>query len=46
MRTHPLTTERIADMQNRQATAPYRQRPDSIEFELVRAEREVMVPGE
>jgi beta-barrel assembly-enhancing protease len=37
LRTHPLTTERIADMQNRQATAPYRQRPDSVEFQLVRS---------
>ncbi|MGE5794179.1 MAG: M48 family metallopeptidase, partial [Bacteroidota bacterium] len=37
LRTHPLTTERIADMQNRQANAPYRQRPDSMEFQLVRA---------
>ena len=37
LRTHPLTTERIADMQNRQASAPYRQRPDSAEFQLVRA---------
>jgi predicted Zn-dependent protease len=37
LRTHPLTTERIADMQNRQASAPYRQRPDSMEFQLVRA---------
>jgi predicted Zn-dependent protease len=37
VRTHPLTTERIADMQNRQAAAPYRQRPDSQEFQLVRA---------
>ena len=37
LRTHPLTTERIADMQNRQAGAPYRQRPDSMEFQLVRA---------
>jgi predicted Zn-dependent protease len=37
LRTHPLTTERIADMQNRAATAPYRQRPDSPEFQFVRA---------
>lgn len=37
LRTHPLNTERIADMQNRAATAPYRQRPDSPEFQLVRA---------
>jgi predicted Zn-dependent protease len=37
LRTHPLNIERIADMQNRQASAPYRQRPDSMEFQLVRA---------
>lgn len=37
LRTHPLTVERIADMQNRAQDLPYRQRPDSIEFELVRA---------
>jgi predicted Zn-dependent protease len=37
LRTHPLTVERIADMQNRAQEAPYRQRPDSIEFQLVRA---------
>ncbi len=37
LRTHPLNTERIADMQNRAANAPYRQRPDSAEFQLVRA---------
>ena len=37
MRTHPLTTERIADMQNRAYHAVYRQSPDSLEFHLVRA---------
>ena len=37
LRTHPLTTERIADMQNRAANARYRQRADSREFQLVRA---------
>jgi predicted Zn-dependent protease len=37
LRTHPLTTERIADMQNRVQDAPYRQRADPIEFQLVRA---------
>jgi predicted Zn-dependent protease len=37
LRTHPLTTERIADMQNRSQTAAYRQSPDSVEFHLVRA---------
>jgi predicted Zn-dependent protease len=37
LRTHPLTTERIADMQNRVANLPYRQVPDSLDFQLVRA---------
>ena len=34
---HPVTTERIADAQNRAASLPYRQHPDSLEFQLVRA---------
>ncbi len=37
LRTHPLTTERITDMENRIAQKPYRQVPDSEEFGLVRA---------
>ena len=37
LRTHPLTTERIADMENRIRQAHYRQVPDSAEFLLVRA---------
>src|SRR5688572_7259933 len=37
MRTHPVTTERIADVQNRAASLPYRQHLDSAEFQLVRA---------
>jgi predicted Zn-dependent protease len=37
LRTHPLTVERIADMQNRAQEAPYKQRPDSMEFQLVRS---------
>jgi len=37
LRTHPLTTERIADAQARAAEQPYRQRLDSPEFQLVRA---------
>ncbi len=36
-RTHPLTYERIADVQNRVDAMPYRQVPDSLEFLLVRA---------
>jgi beta-barrel assembly-enhancing protease len=37
LRTHPLTFERIADIQNRIQSLPYRQVPDSLEFQLVRA---------
>ncbi|HWS03106.1 MAG TPA: M48 family metalloprotease, partial [Gammaproteobacteria bacterium] len=37
LRTHPITTERITDMENRIAQKPYRQVPDSEEFGLVRA---------
>jgi predicted Zn-dependent protease len=37
LRTHPLTTERIADMDNRIQMRPYRQVADSLEFLLVRA---------
>lgn len=37
LRTHPLNTERIADMQNRVQDAPFKQRADSIDFHMVRA---------
>jgi predicted Zn-dependent protease len=37
LRTHPLTFERIADMQNRTEGGSYRQIPDSLEFQLIRA---------
>lgn len=37
LRTHPLTYERIADMENRTQNLSYKQIPDSIEFQLVRA---------
>jgi predicted Zn-dependent protease len=37
MRSHPLTVERISDMQNRRRSAPYRQVADSLDFQLVRA---------
>jgi len=37
LRTHPLTFERIADMQNRTESLGYRQVPDSLEFQLIRA---------
>jgi predicted Zn-dependent protease len=37
LRTHPLTTERIADMENRIQSRPYRQVADSLDFLLVHA---------
>ena len=37
LRTHPLTFERIADMQGRTQNMGYRQVPDSLEFQLIRA---------
>ena len=37
LRSHPLTLDRIADMQNRIQDYPYRQVADQIEFHLVRA---------
>ncbi|CAN4266475.1 COG4783 Putative Zn-dependent protease, contains TPR repeats [Methylophilaceae bacterium] len=37
LRTHPLTSERIADVDNRVALMPYRQVPNSLDFQLVRA---------
>ncbi len=37
LRTHPLTTERIADVQNRVEALPYRQVRDSLDFQLVKA---------
>lgn len=41
LRTHPLTSERISDMENRAQQRPYRQVPDSIDFELIRAKLRV-----
>lgn len=37
LRTHPLTTERIADMENRVGAMRYRQVPDSADFRFARA---------
>lgn len=37
LRTHPLTYERIADMQNRAQNLHYRQVPDGLDFQLIRA---------
>ena len=37
LRTHPLPFERLADIQNRIQDLRYRQVPDTIEFQLIRA---------
>ena len=37
LRSHPLTVERISDMQNRAQSAPYRQVVSSLDFHLIRA---------
>jgi predicted Zn-dependent protease len=37
LRTHPLTHERMADLQNRLGEMKYRQHADSLDFQLVRA---------
>jgi beta-barrel assembly-enhancing protease len=37
LRTHPITTERIADAENRIQGLPYKQTPDSLDFLLARA---------
>jgi len=42
LRTHPLTGERLADMQNREQGLAYRQVPDSLEFHLVKARLRAM----
>lgn len=37
LRSHPVTFERIAEAQARAASQPYRQVPDSLDFQMVRA---------
>ncbi len=37
LRTHPITSERVADIGNRVQSQPYRLIPDSLDFHLVRA---------
>jgi len=45
LRSHPLTTERITDMENRIQLLRYKQVPDSIEFQLVRAKLKAQDSG-
>lgn len=42
LRTHPLTGERMTDIQNRVLDIRYRQHADSLEFHLVKAKLRVM----
>ncbi len=42
LRTHPLTTERIADIEARIRTMNYRQRLDSLDFSLIKARLRVL----
>lgn len=37
LRTHPMSGERMSDIQNRAQFLPYKQIPDSLDFHLVRA---------
>jgi predicted Zn-dependent protease len=37
LRSHPLTTERIADIEARIRNQPYKQRADSLDFQLIKA---------
>jgi predicted Zn-dependent protease len=49
LRTHPVTTSRIADSRNRAESYPYKQYPDSYEYHLLRAtirERQFKNPNE
>lgn len=42
LRTHPLTTERIADIEARIRPMPVRQRADSLDFSLIKARARVL----
>ncbi len=42
LRTHPLNTERMADIQARVRDVRTRQRPDSLDFQLIRARLRVL----
>lgn len=48
LRTHPLSGERLTDMQNRELQVPYRQVVDSVDFHLVKAKIRAMqgTPGD
>lgn len=43
LRDHPLTYERIAEMEDRVQNLPFRQVPDSIDFQLMRSRLRVLL---
>lgn len=45
LRSHPLTSERLADIENRLLSVPYKQIPDSLDFQLVRAKLRATTAG-
>ncbi len=45
LRSHPLTSERIADMQDRISTMMPRHAPDSMDYRMARAKLRVMTSG-
>ena len=42
LRTHPVTASRISDTRGRAETYPYRQYPDSLSYQLIRAKLQVI----
>ncbi len=42
LRTHPLTVERLSDIQNRAREVRVRPRPDSLDFQLVRSRLRIL----
>jgi predicted Zn-dependent protease len=42
LQNHPMTTERIADIQARISSLPYKQHMDSVDFQLIRARLRVL----
>lgn len=45
LRTHPVTYERIADIENRLQGMPFRPVPDSLDFQLMRARLHALLPS-
>lgn len=48
LRSHPMTVDRMSDMENRTVRIPFRQVPSSLDFHLVRAKLQAQqgTPGE